>query len=313
MRIVDILQKHFGDRIALNKDISLYFTLKMRTHAQYYLEAETVADWQKAALVTSENNIPLFILGGGSNVAVMQPTIPGLVVRNRYIKKEVVCNSDQYVDLLLGSGYPMGQLVKETIAEGLSGFEYHLGLPGTLGGAMYMNSKWMQPETYVSDTLLIATVMSRDGDITQETREYFQFAYDYSILQKTREIFLEGIYRLTKHDAKELEKRSQEALAYRKETQPFGVATGGCFFQNISEEEKTRNNLETTSAGYLIDHAGLKGKKIGAFQISDKHANFIINTGDGQQEDLRALLQFIKDTIKEKYDVSLKEEVVTVQ
>lgn len=306
------LKKQFGERIKKDFNVSPYFTLKMQTKAEFYIEALSVDDWKEIVRFSSINKLPLFILGGGSNIAVLRDIIPGLVVRNRYMKKEVIHETEEYTDLLLSSGYPMSLVVKETTDAGLSGFEYHLGLPGTLGGAIFMNSKWTKPVSYVGDSLVEGTIMDREGNVRREKREYFSFAYDYSRLQDTREIFLEGVFRLRKEDPDALKKRAQDSLAYRKETQPFGVATGGCFFQNISQEEKKLHNLPTTSAGYLIDHAGLKGHQEGAFVVSDKHANFVINTGQGKPEDLQKMLNLIKSTIKEKYGVDLKEEVQVV-
>jgi len=309
----EILTKQFGDRLKKDFDLSPYFTLKMKTKAEFYIEASSVEEWQEIVRFASEHTISLFILGGGSNIAVLQHVISGLVVRNRYMKKEVVQETDNYTDLLISSGYPMGRLVKETTEAGLAGFEHHLGLPGTLGGAIYMNSKWTKPVSYVGDNLIEGTIMDLKGNVRREPREYFAFAYDYSKLQDTHEIFLDGIFRMQKDDRALLTERSQNALAYRKETQPFGVATGGCFFQNISTEEKEAHNLPTTSAGYLIDHAGLKGKQVGGFVVSDKHANFVINTGNGTPEDLKKMLDLIRSTIKSTYGVELKEEVQIVE
>ena len=97
---------------------------------------------------------------------------------------------------------------------------------------------------------------------------------------------------------------------YRKETQPFGVATSGCFFRNISKEDQERLKLPSTSAGYLIDHAGLKTTQVGDFIVSDKHANFIINKGSGKAEDLLKLVDKIKEEVNKKYGVDLEEEVI---
>lgn len=304
------LIKHFGDRIKQNKDLSPYFTLKTKTTAQYYLEAESKEDIVNAVRLTSEENIPLFILGGGSNTAVVSNIINGLVLRNMYKKKEILNETSDYADVLLSSGYPMSLVVRETVQAGLSGFEYHLGLPGTLGGAMYMNSKWTRNLSYAGDNLISAELVDNRGNTKTVDRDYFEFAYDYSILQKTGEIFLEGTFRLTKEDPVVLEERAQGAQQYRKETQPHGVNTGGCFFQNISDAERDSLNLPTKSAGYLVDKAGLKGFAIGGFQVSDKHANFIINTGDGTPEDLEKMLNHIKKTVKDTFGVELREEVV---
>lgn len=308
----EILTKQFGNRLKRDFDLSPYFTLKMKTKAEFYIEAASIEEWQEIVRFAADHTINLFILGGGSNIAVLQDLIRGLVVRNRYVKKEIVRETDNFTDLLISSGYQMGRLVKETTEAGLAGFEHHLGLPGTLGGAIYMNSKWTNPVSYVGDNLVRGAIMDHRGNIRTVSKEYFAFAYDYSKLQETKEIFLDGVFRMQKDDSSLLKERSQNALAYRKETQPFGVATGGCFFQNISQAEKESHNLKTTSAGYLIDQAGLKGKQVGGFVVSDKHANFIINNGNGTPQDLRQLLQLVRDTVKEKYDVDLKPEVQIV-
>lgn len=312
MDIPEKLKQAFGDRIKQNKDISPYLTLRTKTVAALYLEVETKEDLQTAIKRAHESSLPIFMLGGGSNLAILKDRIEALVIRNRYMKKEIVNETDEYANVLFSAGYPISRVVKETTESGLSGFEYHLGLPGTLGGAIYMNSKWTRPLSYAGDSLISADIMSKDGSIRTVDRDYFQFAYDFSILQKTKEIFVNGIFRLKKVAPEVLKKRAQESQAYRKETQPFGVNTGGCFFQNISKEEMKRNNLPTHSAGYLIDKAGLKGKSVGGFVVSEKHANFIINTGEGKPEDLKKLLYEIKSTIRNMYGVDLKEEVVVI-
>ena len=303
-----ILEEVFGDRIKKDYNISPSLTMKMQVVAQYYYEPTSVEEWQKIITTTDTYNIPFLVLGGGSNLAPFQGTIAGVVIRNRYIHMSTVDEYKTHIDLKISSGYSMGHVVKETIKRGLSGFEYHLGLPGTLGGALYMNSKWTQPISYVSDTLLLGTLLDKDGDIREECRDYFEFAYDYSKLQHTGEIFLDGVFRLTKEDPQVLQNRAQESLVYRKKTQPIGVATVGCFFQNISESIQIEHHLPTKSAGYLIDQAGMKGKRVGDFHVSEKHANFIINTGQGKPEDLQELMEQVKLAVREKFNINLIEE-----
>lgn len=303
------LLKQFGDRIKGNVDLSPYFTLKMKTRAEFYIEVSSIEEWQEVISFCSQNSIRYFILGGGSNIAVTQELIPGLVIRNRYIAQELIEDTQDYVLLRLSSGYPIGLVVKETTEAGYAGFQHHLGLPGTLGGAVYMNSKWTKPLSYVGDHLVSARILTGKAEIKEIDRDYFSFAYDYSKLQDTGEIFLDGVFKLKKDNPEVLEQQAQEALQYRKETQPFGVATGGCFFQNIPESIKTEKNLPTTSAGYLIDKSGLKGTQVGAFVVSDKHANFVINTGGGKPADLQKILALIKSTVYAKFGVELEEEV----
>ena len=109
-----------------------------------------------------------------------------------------------------------------------------------------------------------------------------------------------------------IKEKAAWALDYRKKTQPFGVASSGCFFRNISRPEKERLNLPTTSAGYLIDKAGLKDFSVGSFYVSPIHANFIVNRKEGSREDLIKLLGIIKDKVKYKFGVELEEEVIIV-
>ncbi len=294
------LETELGEgRIQHNKNIAHYLTLRTKTSAEYYFEAESREDLQKATKLSYNLNIPLILFGGGSNLAITKEVLEGLIVRNLYKKKELLKESPDLIELQVSSGYPMARLVTETVKSGWEGFEYHLGLPGTIGGGLFMNSKWTKPLSYLGDNLKSAEILGRDGTIKKVDKDYFKFAYDYSYLQETKEIVLEAVFKLKKTDVETLKKRSQEALKYRHETQPFGVATGGCFFQNVSGE----------SAGKMIDEAGLKNLGIGGFFVSDKHANFIINKGEGNPDDLLKLINLIKVKVKEKFGVDLKEEV----
>jgi len=309
MNTSQILQNQFGDKIKKDKEITKLITLRLKAVSEYFFEPTSLEEWVEVINLADRHNIPIFILGGGSNVAVYKNYIPGITIRNRYIFKKIIFESEEFVDYQISSGYIINQLIRETTREGLSGFEYHLGLPGTLGGAIYMNSKWTKPISYIGENLLIGKILDRDGVVREEPRDYFEFEYDYSKLQKTGEIFLEGIFRLTRHDAAELVKRSEESLKYRKTTQPFGEFTGGCFFQNITEAQKEKYKLKSTSAGYLIDKVGFKGKIIGGVKVSEKHANFIVNTGNAEPEDLKKMIDTIRSAVKEKFGVTLKEEV----
>jgi UDP-N-acetylmuramate dehydrogenase len=288
--------------------------MKTTTSAEYYFEAESKEDLQNAAMATRKLNIPLFLLGGGSNTAVTKPLIKGLVVRNLYQFKKLVNETDEYVDLLISSGYSIGRLVNETAAAGYEGLEYHLGLPGSLGGGVAMNSKWYvdRKPVYIGDPLVTATLIDKDGNLKEVDRDYFKFSYDYSILKDTKEIFVEGIFRFKKNDPEVLKQRAREANEFRKKTQVIGQPTCGCMFQNISEEEKNHRGLPTTSAGYLIDKSGLKNTQIGDFVVSEKHANFFVNKGKGKPEDLLKLIQLVKTKVKETFGVDLKEEVLIV-
>jgi len=311
--VSDKLRGFLGkERVQKQKDITPYLTLHNQASAQYFFQAESKNDLINAVKASRALGLSLLIMGGGSNLVVFRKDLTGLVVRNQFINKQVLVEDKTHVELSVSSGYPVTRLVLETVVCGWEGFEYHLGLPGTVGGALYMNSKWTKPVSYFGDQLLRAEIINLQGKIRQVDRSYFRFAYDYSFLQKTKELVLEAIFCLKKIDPFVLKKRSEEAAQYRRQTQPMGVATCGCFFKNISEIDRLRLGLATTSAGYLIDKAGLKGKVVGDFMVSPKHANFIINRGQGKSKDLLLLLQEIKSRVKEKYQVDLQEEVIIV-
>lgn len=295
--------------IEKNKDLTYLTTMKTKCVAENFVEVEIKEDFLEAIRYATDNNLKLLILGGGSNTVVLRDVIPGLVVKNRYSEKEIVTNSSSFVDVRVSSGYVVARLVREMNAAGYEGFEYHLGLPGTVGGALYMNSKWTNPESYFSDPLTFATIADKKGITRQVNKDYFHFAYDYSVLQETEEYIVDATFRLMKTLPETLIARANEAVDYRNKTQPVSRATSGCFFQNIGYKDRNRLGIETSSAGYLIDQAGLKGTRVGSFIVSEKHANFIIDEGEGKPEDLKTLMELVKVKVHEKFGVELKEEI----
>jgi UDP-N-acetylmuramate dehydrogenase len=173
-----------------------------------------------------------------------------------------------------------------------------------------MNSKWTRPDSYLGDNLISAVLIDTEGNEKHVDQNYFEFSYGSSILQKTKEIFVEGVFRLKKMRKEELLQRAHDAMKYRTDTQPKGQFTSGCFFKNITEQEQKRLGVPTKSAGYLIDKAGLKKTQIGDYYVSEKHANFIMNKGNGTAGDLHRLVDLIKETVQNKYGVELRDEVI---
>lgn len=309
------LIKTLGDgRVLKDKSLFSYLTLRTNTIAEFFFEAHTKEDLINAVKTAQKLGISLTMMGGGSNIASTKSKIPGLVIKNNYAKLELLKDEKDHVEILVSSGYAITLLVNKTIEKGWGGFEHHEGLPGSMGGAIYMNSKWTHPWSYVSDPLISANLLDASGGLKTVNRDYFCFAYDYSILQKTHEIFIDGVFRLEKKDPAILKQQSHESMLYRRQTQPFGEATCGCFFRNISKEDQERLNLSTASSGYLIDQVGMKNKGVGTFVVSPVHANFIINTGkmEGNTADLVQLVQEIKSKVSQKFGIELIEEVVII-
>lgn len=315
MDILSLLNKKIGQgRVEREKNLFPYFTLRTHSVAQYYIEVLTREEFLHTVQAARETKTPLMIIGGGSNIAVTSRHIDGIVMKNSYVKLNVMKESKETVEILISSGYTMSLLVNKTIDMGWEGFEYHRGLPGTLGGAVYMNSKWTRPPSQIGDSLLRGVLLDEKGFPKNVGRDYFEFKKGYSILQKTKEILLEGVFLMKKTDPTVLRERAETVMNYRQKTQPSGAATCGCFFRNISEEDRKRLGIDTTSSGYLIEQSGMKNISFGAFAVSDIHANFIVNTGAVKPEtrDLLQLIDTIKKKVKNKFGVELVEEVVVV-
>lgn len=303
---INKLQDALGQSILVKEQVVLgpYSTFKMGGPAEYYVEANTEEELVHIIQVAYTLQLPLRLLGGASNIVIKDSGIQGIVVRNRTSEKRVLTDDTDAVHVHISSGYSMTRLAKETAEDGLEGFEYHLGLPGTLGGALFMNSKWVQPDKtyYVGDCLYRAQLITRDGELRVVDKAYFNFGYDYSSIQDTGELVIWAEYVLQKKDPAELVRHGQDALAYRKKTQPYGVATSGCFFKNVNGQ----------SAGKMIDDLGLKGFRIGGAYVSDVHANFILNDGTATTEDIEQLLNEIKMRVKKQYNVDLEQEVSVI-
>ena len=293
---------NFKFQIEKNKDLIQFNTLRTASVAEYFLEAKTREDLIEGKKFALKNNLSLFILAGGSNLAIVKDKINGLVIKNNYQELKILRETDNDVLISVSSGYPVSLLVNETVNKGYQGFEYHKGLPGTVGGAIYMNSKWTKPVSYFGENLEYAYLVDDRLQDKQVDRKYFKFAYDYSTLQKTKEILLEAVFNLKKTDPRILKERAQKAFEYRKKTQPMGVKTSGCFFKNVSGK----------SAGQMIDKVGLKGFSGGNFFVSPIHANFIINRGNGKNKDLLRLVRIINEKLKNKFGAELEEEVIII-
>ncbi len=225
------------------------------------------------------------------------------------------------------SGVVFNKLVRFTVEEGLGGLEAHLGLPGTVGGAIFMNSKWTKaaskdaaqgivtlpmPASYVGDVVYQVTILTPQNEVKVVDRSYFHFAYDTSIIQKTGDIVLRVVFTLVPQDNVELWSVANQSISYRRESQPQGTKSPGCTFRNISKAQALAAATpdHTTSAGFLVDHAGLKGKAVGDAQISAIHANFIINNGQAQASDVIELIELARTNVKQQFGVELVEEIV---
>jgi UDP-N-acetylmuramate dehydrogenase len=319
---INDLKKAFGERFKEHEPLARYTTFKIGGPADYFFDAKTRDEFVTAVSLGRKANLPIFVLGGGTNVLIGDKGIRAFVIRNssqgisiRGVKGTMESGSTtRTVFVEVDAGVPMNKFVRFTIEEGLSGIEMQLGLPGSVGGAVFMNSKWTKPEGYVGDVVYQATIVTPTGEVRQVSRDYFHFAYDYSALQKTGDIVISVTFALMQKAKDQLWETANSSISYRRETQPQGVLSAGCTFKNISKAAAltaSTPNL-STSAGFLVDNAGLKGDRIGDAQISEKHANFIINLKNAKAADVVELIEKARKAVHEKFGVELEEEIVRV-
>lgn len=313
------LQTILGDRVKVDHPLGPMTTFKIGGPADLYYEARTADELAMAVKSARELGVQLFILGGGSNIVISDKGIRGLVIKNitrqiiikgvKSLKQNGVEKKTVFVEA--ESGVPVNLLVRFTVDEGLSGLHMHLGLPGSIGGAVYMNSKWTHPNGYVGDAVYQARIITPTGEEKIVPQSYFRFAYDTSTIQETKDVVISVVFALDADVKDTLWAIANDSIAHRKNTQPQGVFTAGCTFRNLSQAEALSAATPdgTMSAGYLIDHAGLKGKTVGGAMISPMHANFIVNTGKATAKDVIELIEIARAKVKEQFGVTLQEEI----
>ncbi len=323
-KLITILKEKFGDqRVKINEPLALYTSFKVGGPAEIYFQALTIEELILAIFYAKKLTIPYFVMGGGTNLLISDQGYEGLVVRNS-ANKITLKNyngsiqgrkaTTKKASLEVLSGVGVNQLVRFTLAENLTGLEAFLGQPGTVGGAVYINAHNLKMGEFFGEKIQTAKVLTENGDIKEVSRAYFKFGYDQSILQHKKEIVLSVKIDLAKGKKAEIWQKANQALEHRRLTQPAGKGSAGCIFRNISFAEALRIGTpkHTTSAGYLIEAVGLKGYTFGGAKISDKHANFIINTGEAKASDILFLIKLIKQKVKARFGVTLQEEIISL-
>jgi UDP-N-acetylmuramate dehydrogenase len=208
------------------------------------------------------------------------------------------------------AGATVNGLVRWTINHGAAGLEAWAGTPGTVGGGIYGNAHFNG--RLLGDLVESARLVSVDGTIADVPASDMDFGYDRSRLQRTREVLLWAIFRVSSGDPAALRATARQSLAFRKRTQPLETPSAGCIFQNPDPAQDRVPSDIPPSAGALIDRAGLKGVGRGGARVSLTHANFIVNEGGATAADIRALVDLCRNRVRERFGVELREEIVTL-
>jgi UDP-N-acetylmuramate dehydrogenase len=294
--ITDLQSSNVGE-VRFNEPLAEYTTWKIGGPADVFLIPKGKEELINALKILYEHQVPWTTIGRGSNMLVSDKGIRGVV-----IKLGEGLNDLRFEDELVyvGGAYSFIKLSVMSGKKGLTGLEFAGGIPGTVGGAVYMNAGAHGSD--VSQTLLKAEVVLETGELVQWNAEELQFAYRYSKLHKVKGIVTEAVFKLKHGDRKEIAAAMASYKDRRLRTQPLHLAVAGSVFRN------PENNF----AAKLIEQSGLKGKRCGNAEVSMQHANFIVNTGQATARDVLTLIEQIQMEVFEGYGIQLIPEVLLV-
>jgi len=271
-----------------------YTTFRIGGRARYFFAAGTKEKIIWAIKRAKEKKLPFFILGGGSNLLVSDEGFKGLIIKIQNTKYQILNTK-----IIAEAGTPLGQLVNIAAISGLSGLEWAVAIPGTIGGAVFGNAG--TPEGSMKDIVRKVEVLDvKNLSFRTYSSKECKFNYRSSIFKKKKNlVIISAELQLKKGDKNKIKEKIKKYLNRKKEKQPLNCPSAGSVFMNP----------KGFFAGKLIERAGLKGEKIGGAEISEKHANFIVNSGKASGQDVIKLINLIKKQVKKKFKVVLKEEI----
>ncbi|MBM7701774.1 UDP-N-acetylmuramate dehydrogenase [Metabacillus iocasae] len=290
----ELLQMNIG-KVLKHEPLSNHTTIKIGGPADLLIEPDTIEHLQQAMSVIKKHGVKWRAIGRGSNLLVSDAGIRGVVVKlgNGLDHLEVENEA-----VRVGGGYSLIKLTTILTKQGLSGLEFAGGIPGSVGGAVYMNAGAHGAD--MSHIVRKAHILFEDGTMEWLTKEELDFSYRHSILQTERPgVCIEAILDLKQGKREEIVAVLQKNKDYRRETQPWNYPCAGSIFRNPLPQY----------AGQLIQEAGLKGYSIGGAKISEQHANFIVNAGGATASDVLQLIEYVKKTIKEQFGVDMHTEI----
>ncbi|MDQ0206443.1 UDP-N-acetylmuramate dehydrogenase [Alkalicoccobacillus murimartini] len=280
--------------VKIDERLSKHTTWKIGGPADILVEPSSKQGLIKTLEIIREQQLPWRTIGRGSNILVSDLGLEGVTIKlgrgmdSLEVDEELVT---------VGAGYPLVKLATVISRQGLSGLEFAGGIPGSVGGAVFMNAGAHGSD--ISAIFVKALILFEDGRLEWLSNEEMEFSYRTTKLQSERAICVEAVFKLKKGDRTEIVSKMQENKDYRKRSQPYSFPTCGSVF---------RNPLPNY-AGNLIEEAGLKGHQIGGAQISDIHANFIVNVDTAKAQDVLELISHVQTTIYEKRQIKMETEV----
>jgi len=294
-RPVDQLHAKFGDMVKENVPLAPYTSVRIGGPADIFITVDTIAELVRVVKFLWKNDMPFVMLGGGSNILVSDKGVREVVIMNR--AKGVKFHLGDQPSVAAESGVVFSNLANRCASKGLSGIEWAATVPGTIGGAVYGNAGAFGGD--MAGNLISAELLTENGK-ERFTVEQMGYGYRTSVLKRheIKAIVLSAELGLKNSTKEDVTVKIQQFSAHRKATQPPGASMGSMF-----------KNPNDDYAGRLIEVSGLKGTRVGNAEISPLHGNFFINHGATRAQDIRALIQQVQKTVKEKQGVDLELEI----
>ncbi|MDQ3556063.1 MAG: UDP-N-acetylmuramate dehydrogenase [Gemmatimonadota bacterium] len=293
-----------ADRIEHDVPLAPYTTFKIGGPAELLYRARTPEELARATRLARELEIATFLLGSGANILVGDGGFHGLVIRNE-VRDIAFLEATR---VRAGSGTEIfHDLIQATVSRGLGGLHHFVGIPSTVGGAIWQNLHFLSPPperertVFIDEVVEAAEILTEEGEIRTVDRDYFRFGYDYSILHDRRDVVLDVTFCLVPMAREEMRDTMRENLQWRDDRHPdlWLYPSAGSIFQKI----------EGVGAGRLIDQCGLKGHVLGNAQIFPKHANIIVNLGGATASDVQALIELAQSTVQRETGYELRTEI----
>ena len=290
-RLINITGK---DNVRINEPMKNHTTFKIGGPAQYYVTPESVTQIQEVVSLCKDKNIPLHVIGNGSNILVGDDGVDGVVLAlfNTFSDYEIKDNM-----ITAQAGMSLIKLAVIALREGLTGLEFASGIPGSVGGAVYMNAGAYDGQ--MKDVVTSVTVLDEAGNIRILGRDELDMGYRTSTVAKHNMIVLQVLIELKAGNKEQIKDRMNQLSELRKQKQPLEYPSAGSTFKRP----------EGYFAGKLIADAGLKGYSIGGAAVSEKHAGFVVNMGGATAKDVVELTDYIKKRIIEQFGVTLELEI----
>lgn len=283
----------FSDITRYDEPLAPYTWMKIGGPAQYFMEPRSTQQLVDVVASCHERDIPVKLLGGGSNLLVRDEGVSGVV-----LKLPPDAFSQIVIDgttVRCGAAAPLSQLISQTVKAGLAGLETLAGIPGTVGGALHGNAGGRSGD--IGQFVQSVNVVTAKGEQFTRREDELSFAYRYSSINELA--ILDATFELEEDAPDEITRRMRKLWIMKKATQPLSFQSAGCIFKNP----------RGLSAGDLLEQAGMKGTRIGNAEISDRHANFIVTYEDAKSDDVQRLIDLARSKVAEQFGVDLELEV----